>query len=118
MIRFHHVNLGIPPGGVDAEASFLTEVLGYQRAPLDDEMRALGALWFDASDGSQIHLSEDPDHRAPDRAHVAIVVGDELDAVVGRLTARGADVSVTASPVGRVAFCRDPAGNRWELRSA
>ena len=29
MARLHHVNLGIPVGGTDAEAGFLVDVLGH-----------------------------------------------------------------------------------------
>jgi catechol 2,3-dioxygenase-like lactoylglutathione lyase family enzyme len=117
MIRFHHVNLGIPPGGVEAEAAFLTEVLGYSAATASGGLPApAGAHWFEASDGSQVHLSEDPDHRAASRAHVAVVLGDQLQAVVTRLRSRGTEVQMPDQRTPPVAFCRDPAGNRWELR--
>jgi len=31
MTRLHHVNLGVPPDGADAEADFLIGVLGYRK---------------------------------------------------------------------------------------
>jgi uncharacterized glyoxalase superfamily protein PhnB len=112
------VNLGLPPGGLDAMAGFLVEGLGYARVEIDDEMRAMGVNWFEASDGTQVHLSEDPEHHAAARAHVALVVGDELDSLVTRLEASGTKVRLADGlGGGRVGFCRDPAGNRWELRS-
>src|SRR3954469_17355130 len=119
MVAFHHVNLGVPPDGIAEQGTFLTEVLGYQRMATPPELAGRNVNWFSAADGSQVHLSEDPEHRPADRAHVAVVLGDELDDVVARLNDRGTKVEVLDGVVGvRVAICRDPAGNRWELRSA
>src|SRR5690606_11840511 len=39
----HHVNLGVSPGQLADEASFLLDVLGYRRMDLTDELRAMGA---------------------------------------------------------------------------
>ena len=119
MVAFHHVNLGVPPGGVADQRDFLTDVLGYEAVPTPPELEGRNVNWFRAADGSEIHLSEDPEHRPADRAHVAVVLGDELDEVVARLNARDTKVEVFDGIVGvRVAICRDPAGNRWELRSS
>lgn len=119
MVAFHHVNLGVPPGGVAQQTSFLIEGLGYESIPAPPELEGRNVNWFRASDGSEVHLSEDPEHRPADRAHVAVVLGDELDEVVDRLNARGTKTELFDGLVGvRVAICRDPAGNRWELRSA
>jgi catechol 2,3-dioxygenase-like lactoylglutathione lyase family enzyme len=116
---FHHVNLGVPIDGIPAESDFLTDVLGYQPAAVPESMREVELYWFDADDGSQIHLSKDPDHHPAERAHVAVAFGDDLSQVEGRLEARGIPFSGDDSPQGlRVVFCRDPAGNRWELRGA
>lgn len=119
MVAFHHVNLGVPPDGIDDQASFLVDVLGYERIPAPPELEGRNVNWFRAADGSEVHLSQDPEHRPAARAHVAVVLGDELDDVAERLRGRGADVEVFDGVVGvRVAICQDPAGNRWELRSA
>jgi catechol 2,3-dioxygenase-like lactoylglutathione lyase family enzyme len=96
MRRIHHVNLGVHPDVMDDEVDFLIDVLGYRRADPPAEALRFGAQWFDADDGTQVHLSRDPDHRPAARAHTALVVGDELDDIKAR---------------------SDPAGNRWELRS-
>jgi catechol 2,3-dioxygenase-like lactoylglutathione lyase family enzyme len=117
--RFHHVNLGVVPGGLDAEASFLVDVLGYRRLDVDDRLRAVGATWFEAEDGSQVHLSEDPEHRPAARAHVALEFGSELPAVQRRLEeaeVKFRSLDQIAGP--QVLVCRDPAGNRWELRGS
>jgi hypothetical protein len=113
MVQIHHVNLGIPPGGVDEEAAFLHDV-GYRTLPPPDEFPT--AQWFGASDGSQVHLSEDPEHRPAARAHVAVVLGDQLDDVLAVLGAHGTESTIGGFGDNRVAICVDPAGNRWELR--
>jgi hypothetical protein len=115
MVRIHHVNLGILPGGTDDETAFLFDV-GYRQLPGPPQFP--NAKWFEASDGSQVHLSEDPEHKPADRAHVAVVLGDELDEVVERLRAHGTDAEIGGFGDVRVAICLDPAGNRWELRDS
>ena len=90
MPRIHHVNLGVPPELIEAEADFLVAVIGYRRAVLDPAAAQAGANWFDADDGTQIHLSPDPEHVAGRRAHTALVVGDEIDLIEKRLEAAGA----------------------------
>jgi catechol 2,3-dioxygenase-like lactoylglutathione lyase family enzyme len=117
MVRFHHVNLGVPPDGAAAQAAFLTDVLGYRKVDAGERLTAVGAMWFESDDGAQVHLSVDPEHRAAARAHVAIELGDDLPAVEDRLRAAGHEAKVLAGGSGmRVVFCRDPSGNRWELR--
>ncbi len=115
MLRLHHVNLGVPVGGVDAEAVFLVDLLGYRRV---DPPKAVASVanWFEGEDGRQIHLSEDPDHRPAARAHVALELGDELVALERGFDRAGYDYKCADGGDGRIVFCRDPAGNRWELR--
>jgi catechol 2,3-dioxygenase-like lactoylglutathione lyase family enzyme len=115
----HHVNLGVPLGGAEAEEEFLLEILGYRRVPTPPDVAnefARQARWFESEDGKQIHLSEDPDHRPAARAHVAVEVEDDLPALVTRLEQAGLEHSAFDSGDLRVVFCQDPAGNRWELR--
>ena len=117
MPRFHHVNLGVPTGGVPAQSDFILEVLGYHRLELTDAQSTMGLNWFEADDGSQIHLSEDPEHQPAARAHVALDYGDALAAVGERLTARSWKFATSDSPDGRrTILCKDPSGNRFELR--
>jgi len=114
---FHHANLGVLPDGIAAESEFLVDILGYRLIEVDEEIRRLGAHWFEADDGSQIHLSADPDHRAARRAHTAIEYGSGLDGVLARISEAGVDFSESLRPgFPRVVTCRDPAGNLWELR--
>jgi hypothetical protein len=64
-----------------------------------------------------VHLSEDPEHRPAARAHVAVDYGAELSAVERRLQLAALTFRTSDAGDGlRVAFCKDPAGNRWELR--
>ena len=114
MGKLHHVNLSVPVGGVDDEAAFLVGILGYERLPAPEDLPM--AKWFQFSDGTQIHLSEDADHNPSTRAHVAMELGDDLAAVDERLGAAGYEISRFDRPDVRVVFCQDPAGNRWELR--
>jgi catechol 2,3-dioxygenase-like lactoylglutathione lyase family enzyme len=119
MVAFHHVNLGVPVDGLEGEIEFLTEILGYHRIEANEEIRKMfSPNWYEADDGSQVHLSMDPDHRPAARAHVAIAFGAALADVEVRLKERGIDYesSQTAGFPSTI-ICQDPAGNRWELRS-
>jgi catechol 2,3-dioxygenase-like lactoylglutathione lyase family enzyme len=96
----HHVNLGVSTGKVEAEAEWLTEVLGCTEIEGPPN-----AHWFVFDDGAQIHLSEDEFHRPAGRMHVAVQFED-----VAKIR--------TAERNGlRYVFCADPSGNKWELRS-
>lgn len=77
MLRLHHVNLSIPVDGADAEAAFLIDFLHYERMELTPDTPPQ-AKWFEGEDGTQIHLSEDPEHHPSSRAHVAVDLGDSL----------------------------------------
>src|SRR6202034_302679 len=105
---FHHVNLGVPVGGIDAETAFLVDVLSYKRVPLGpDDPPA--ATWFESGDGKQIHLSEDPDHRPAARAHVALEMGDELAVLERNLDRTGYKHKVVDGKDRRTVLCQDPA---------
>ena len=114
MGRLHHVNLSIPVGGESDEAAFLTAMLGYRRLTPPADLSI--AKWFEFADGTQVHLSENPEHSPSPSAHVAMEVGPEIDAVAERLTAAGYEVNRLERPEARLLFVLDPAGNRWELR--
>ena len=115
MPRLHHVNLAVPPGAADDEGDFLVEVLGYRRVPVPADFEG-PARWFEADDGTQVHLSVDPDHRPSAMAHTAVELGDDAEAVLARLAASGIDHRATEFDGRRLTFCTDPGGNRWELR--
>src|SRR3984957_13306433 len=98
--RFHHVNLGVSPGALPDESTFLVDVLGYRKAAMDERVAAMGAQWFEAEDGSQVHLSEDPNHRAADRAHVAVEFGPDLGDVEQRLDRASVKFKAVSQPDG------------------
>jgi len=114
MPNFHHVNLHVTPDKLEEQARFLTEVLGYQRMDPGERMRGLGANWFQASDGTEVHLSTNP--------HAAIDYGGDIAAVEQRLASAGVEFNAVegiAAPDGtelRLLICKDPGGNQWELR--
>ena len=91
-------------------------MLGYQPLDAGPELTARGACWFEGEDGAQIHLSQDPEHRAAARAHVAVAI-DDLEAMRQRLDQHGVDYTAFELTDVNVLFCVDPAGNRWELRA-
>ncbi len=114
--RIDHVNLGVPVDGLDREAAFLVDMLGYRRVEGGPEAQGFGTLWwFEGDDGSQVHLSPDPEHRPPARAHTAIHLDDAFEATLQRLRDDGRDCGEIAFDGYRHAFTRDPAGNTWEL---
>jgi catechol 2,3-dioxygenase-like lactoylglutathione lyase family enzyme len=115
-VRLDHVNLSVPEGGVDAETHWLVDLLGYRSAQPGPESARLGTLhWFEADDGTQVHLTVDPEHQPSKRAHTAIDLGDELDPVIARVEANGQETFTITNDGRRQVFATDPAGNLWEL---
>lgn len=116
MHRVHHVNLSVPSGGLDDQAEFLTSMLGYERITPGPDARAMGAnWWFQGDAGSQIHLSQDAEHRPALKAHPALWVGVDLEALVVRLRDGGYDVFEQSFDGDRHCYTHDPAGNFWEF---
>jgi catechol 2,3-dioxygenase-like lactoylglutathione lyase family enzyme len=112
---FHHANISVPEGGADAESAFLVDLLGYRRLQPTPEV-TMQVWWFASDDGREIHLSENAEHQVTPRTHLALDLGDDLAALERRLDL--ADYRYKAVDVGgrRTVLCKDPAGNRWELR--
>lgn len=117
MLRLHHVNIGIPEDGLEEETVFLTEVLGLRAAKRGPDTPP-AANWFDADNGVQVHVSKDPNHRAPERAHVAFDIGDGVPELEKRLTAHSIEYQSFEDTLGKRLFFADPAGNRWEMRES
>jgi catechol 2,3-dioxygenase-like lactoylglutathione lyase family enzyme len=115
MLRLHHVNLSIPVDGADAEAAFLVDYLNYERMELTPGTPPQ-AKWFAGEDGTQIHLSEDPNHHPSSRAHVAVDLGDSLNELRAKFDKSDYEYKTFDGGAGPTLFCQDPAGNRWELR--
>ena len=116
-MRLDHVNLCVPEGGIEAETTWLVDILGYQRAEAGPEITRLAGsvYWFEADDGTQVHLTVDPEHHPSKRAHTAIYLGDDLDAVIRKVEATGQEPFSITNDGRRQVFANDPAGNLWEL---
>jgi hypothetical protein len=117
MIRIDHVNLGVLPGTKEQTSGWLVDVLGCKRLSPPAEFVALGACWLETADGVQVHLTDDPDHRPASIAHVAVVV-DDIEELASELASRATEVRRVDREDLTQLFCRDPAGNRWEIRSS
>ena len=90
MPTFHHANLGIPPDLAEAEADFLVDILGYRRLEPPQAAADFGARWFEADDGTQVHLSLDAAHAPAAMAHTALNVGGESEAIADPADERAA----------------------------
>jgi catechol 2,3-dioxygenase-like lactoylglutathione lyase family enzyme len=118
-----HINLSVPEtvgdlAGTDAEERWL-KVLGYSRVQPGPEASKLGALWwFAADDGTQVHLTVDPNHAPSATAHTAIRLDGALDATITALEESGHSCTAIAFDGDRHVFATDPAGNLWELIGA
>jgi catechol 2,3-dioxygenase-like lactoylglutathione lyase family enzyme len=121
MPRLDHVNLCVPPSigeqdGAAAEGAWLCDVLGYEPVQAGPDATRFGTLyWFAADDGTQVHLTIDPEHQPSARAHTAIRIGDALDTTVARLESAGHSCNALEFDGDRHVFTNDPAGNLWEL---
>ena len=77
-----------------------------------------GARWFEADDGTQVHLSLDPAPRTGgDGAHRHRGGRRIARRLQTRLTDAGVRFKIAEFDGNRIILCKDPAGNRWELRS-
>jgi catechol 2,3-dioxygenase-like lactoylglutathione lyase family enzyme len=110
-----HVQVVVPPGGIDEAARFYAEVVGLERIERPETLGGVGA-WFRA--GSQeLHVSAYEDFTPSGKAHPAFQLnGAELDALAERLAAAGAEVRWDERlPGARRFYSFDPAGNRVEF---
>ena len=117
----HHVNLSVPEDGAETQGAWLVDMLGYQEVHGGPDITALvekmgrRVWWFEADDGSQVHLSPNPEHAIVASAHTAIRLDDDLDPCIERLTGGGFETRTIAFDGERHVFVTDPAGNLWEL---
>ena len=121
MVTAHHINLSVPEDGGPEMGRWLVEMLGYTEIPGTPEATAMVEArgsrlwWFEADDGSQVHLSPNPEHAIVPRVHTAISLDADLDPALERLGAAGFEHRTTAFDGERHAFVTDPSGNVWEL---
>ena len=113
-MRFHHVNVVVPPGRTDDVVPFYVDVLGLRRVPKPTHGVDQSGAWFDIDDSTQLHVSERDGDVHP-QSHFGLVV-DDFDATLRRLRDAGAPWEDQADIFGgRRGFTRDPVGNRVEI---
>jgi catechol 2,3-dioxygenase-like lactoylglutathione lyase family enzyme len=111
---FHHVQLAMPPGGEPSARQFFVEVLGMAELPKPPVLAARGGAWF-SSGGLELHLGVEDDFQPAKKAHPAILV-DDIEDIVGRLTAAGQEATWDRDfPGFRRIYAADPFGNRLEF---
>lgn len=109
-----HVQLAMPAGGEDAAVEFYDGILGITRVPKPERLAARGGCWFE-NDRLKVHLGVDPDFRAAQKAHPALIASN-LDDLVAAFEA--ADIEVRRDDPfagGKRIYVDDPFGNRIEL---
>ncbi len=116
-------HLALVTTDVARAARFFTELLGFTEAGRL-ETPTSGLIIFVSLGGTQVELFGSGDPQAPvgtDTSvgfqHLALAV-DDVDAECARLQAAGVEFSLlptTVTPGLRIAFFRDPDGNRLEL---
>lgn len=114
ILRLDHVQLAYPPDHDDVARRFYGDVMGLVEVAKPAPMRARGGMWFQAGP-IQIHLGVEPGMKPSAKMHPAFVV-DDLDALVARLVAAGAEWKPSNELEGvRRGHTLDPFGNRIEL---
>ena len=114
ILRLHHVQLAVPPGGEAACRAFWGGVLGMGELTEPPALAARGGCWFRRG-GLEVHLGVEDPFAPARKAHPAVLVHG-LDRLVARLEAAGHPVTWDdAFPGHRRCYVDDPFGNRLEL---
>jgi catechol 2,3-dioxygenase-like lactoylglutathione lyase family enzyme len=111
---FHHVQLGMPPGGEEEAEAFYAGLLSMARIPKPRHLRSRGGCWF-RSGTTELHLGVEPRFAPSAKAHPALRVRG-LAALRAALTGAGWPVEDDTQLEGHDRwYVRDPFGNRLEL---
>ena len=114
-MRLDHVQLAIPKGSEALCRAFYCDLLGWREVAKPTILAARGGLWLRSGE-VRLHLGVEDDFRPARKAHPALLVDEDLDALAQRL--RNAGVTVTfdeAIPAVRRFYANDPVGNRLEF---
>ena len=112
ILAYHHATTFAR--NLDQSVRFFRDTLGMKLMP-HEEFTKENVRFFQATNGSQIHVLQDDD--ANERLHVAMEV-DDLDEVYRRVVSAGCRIELEPDrrPDGsRFFFCRDFEGNRVEF---
>ena len=115
IIGLDHIQITIPPDGVEVARAFYCDLLGLSEIEKPDSLKHRGGFWLQVGD-RQVHVGvEDGVDRRATKAHIAYAVAG-LDDWRNRLAAAGIEVIVGVPIPGsdRSEF-RDPFGNRIEF---
>lgn len=118
IVALDHVQLAMPAGGEPPAIRFYVGVLGLERIPKPEQLRATGGVWFRAGP-AELHLGVEEPFRPAHKAHPALRV-DDLDALAARCGSGGHPVRWDDRYPGiRRFYTDDPFGTRIEcLQSA
>jgi catechol 2,3-dioxygenase-like lactoylglutathione lyase family enzyme len=110
-----HVQVVVPPGGIDEAARFYGKVVGLERIDRPETLGGIGA-WFRVG-AQELHVSEHEGFVPAVKAHPAFeLAAAELDALAARLEKAAAEVRWDDRlPGARRFYSFDPAGNRLEF---
>lgn len=113
VVGLDHVQLAIPAGGEGLARGFYAGLLGMVEVPKPATLSASGC-WFTGGAVS-LHIGVDPDFRAANKAHPALLV-DDLAGLRARLAEAGCVIGEDKPVEGYTRFyAEDPFGNRIEL---
>jgi catechol 2,3-dioxygenase-like lactoylglutathione lyase family enzyme len=114
IVRLHHVQLAMPPGGEELARAFYGGALGIPEVPKPPELAKRGGCWFERG-ALKVHLAVERDFRAARKAHPALQVQD-LPLLIEKLQGLGYAVKEDEPLTGfQRVYVDDPFGNRIEL---
>ena len=113
-----HVQIAAPAGCEPAARWFFGELLGLTEIEKPDPLRERGGAWFTIG-SEQIHIGVEEPFAPARKAHPALRVADDLEALAARLSNAGVEVAWDdAIPDTRRFYAPDPWGNRLEFVAA
>ncbi|HEY6325750.1 MAG TPA: VOC family protein [Candidatus Cybelea sp.] len=110
------MQIAIPQGSEERARAFYVELLGFDEIPKPPELAARCGVWLRGGE-AKLHLGVDPDFRAAQKAHPALVCADYA-ALLQRLDSRGVRIERDQENLfeGKAhCYVTDPFGNRIEL---
>ncbi|MFL6160622.1 MAG: VOC family protein [Jatrophihabitantaceae bacterium] len=117
LVRYHHVQLAIPPGAEDECRGFWAGLLGMAELAKPAVLAGRGGCWFRGG-GVEVHLGVEQEFQPARKAHPGILVSN-LRALATRLEEAGAKVQWDPEFPGYDRFYSwDPSGNRVEFMEA